>query len=105
MTVSDTWLTSHLDYALGHYSQTVTVNSTDYACAVGEQTRSVSVDEMGMDVTKGIEVMVKTADFTTMLTPGDTLTHNSIEYRVDEVTRSPDGIHTVFGCQELDSVG
>lgn len=104
MTVTSTWLEGHLDYALGHYSQTVTVAGADYSCAVGEQARGVDVDEVGLDPARGVEVMVKTSDFTSMPTPGDVLTYNSLVYRIETVRRAPDGIHTIFDCTEKDVV-
>lgn len=100
MAITTAWLEDHLDFAMEHYSQTVTIDGDEYACAAGEQSRSCALDDSGYLDKNGVEIMVKTSLFTSAPEPGDTLVFNSITYRIETVTRSPDGIHTVFICVE-----
>lgn len=100
MAITSTWLNSHMDFALAHYAQTVTIAGTEYACAAGEQTKSSKLDESGFLSEDGVEIMVKTSSLSAVPSAGSTLTFNSITYRIATVTRAPDGIHTVFNCRQ-----
>lgn len=101
MALDLTFLTADFDIVAGDIAQTITFNGTSYACVAGESEFATGLVDVGFDRQSTIGIHVKLSLFGTPPTIGDTLTHESVTYRVESYVDDAGNKIRSMSCAEV----
>lgn len=99
MTISTTMLQADLTYMIADLPTSVTWKGAAYSCVVSDITSEDTLDMAGIIEANGFLVVVSLADFTGAYPDvGQRVTVAGSNYRISQVSDSPDGIARTLTC-------
>ena len=98
MTISTTMLQADITYVIADLPESVTANGETHNCVVSDITSEDDLELAGIVEGNGFVVVISLADWTTTPDTGQRVAIDSKNYRVLQVSDSPDGLARTLTC-------